>query len=39
MRVYENINYNTDTGEWEGDVFAEAQRISNAFYDRAIKDF
>ena len=39
MRVYENINYNTDTGEWEGDVFDEAQRISNAFYDRAIKDF
>ena len=39
MRVYENINYNTDTGEWEGDVFDEAKKVSDAFYERAINDF
>ena len=39
MRVYENINYNTDTGEWEGDVFDEAKKVSDAFYDRAINEF
>jgi len=39
MRVYESINYNTDTGEWEGDVFDEANKVSDAFYERAINDF
>jgi hypothetical protein len=39
MRVYENINYNTDTNEWEGDVFDEAKKVSDAFYDRAINEF
>ena len=39
MRVYESINFNTDTGEWEGDVFDEAKKVSDAFYERAINDF
>ena len=37
MRVYENLNYNTDTLQWEGGVFSEADQISQAFYDRAIE--
>ena len=37
MKVYENLNYNTDTLEWEGDVFSEADQVSQAFYDRAIE--
>jgi hypothetical protein len=39
MRVYESINFNTDTGEWEGEVFDEAKKVSDAFYERAINDF
>ena len=39
MRVYKNINYNTDTDEWEGDVFDEAKNVSDAFYERAINEF
>ena len=37
MKVYENLNYNTDTLQWEGDVFSEADQVSQAFYDRAIE--
>jgi len=37
MKVYENLSYNTDTLEWEGDVFSEADKVSQAFYDRAIE--
>ena len=31
------LNYNTDTLQWEGGVFSEADQISQAFYDRAIE--
>jgi len=37
MKVYENLNYNTDTLQWEGEVFSEADQVSQAFYDRAIE--
>jgi hypothetical protein len=37
MKVYENLSYNTDTLQWEGDVFSEADKVSQAFYDRAIE--
>ena len=31
MKVYENLSYNTDTLQWEGDVFSEADKVSQAF--------
>ena len=37
MKVYENLSYNTDTLQWEGEVFSEADQVSQAFYDRAIE--
>ena len=37
MKVYENLSYNTDTLQWEGEVFSEADQVSQAFYNRAIE--
>ena len=39
MKVYENIKYNDKLQKWEGDIFNDAKKISDAFYDRALNDF
>ena len=39
MNVYENIKYNQNLQKWEGDIFNEAELVSDAFYNRALNDF
>ena len=39
MKVYENIKYNDKLQKWEGDIFNDAKKVSDAFYNRALNDF
>lgn len=39
MNVYENIKYNQNLQKWEGDIFNQAELVSDAFYNRALNDF
>ena len=39
MNVYENLKYNEKLQKWEGDLFNDAKKVSDAFYNRALNDF
>ena len=39
INVYKDMKYNNDLDKWEGEVFEDAELVSNAFYSRALNDF